>query len=307
MPQRHRPNARFRSARAFAQTIAIATALLACQPETDRDAEASNAAADAGAQTRPEDGVRPLAPSGRPYSEDREACANRDREPTGALGRAPRPLLPLDGRLALGRPQRSRREPFVSRRASRPFSRRSTRAGSPTRAARLERPIDFAALTDHATFQGEVALCTRPGSVRYDSEPCRIFRGELSTSDDPLGSMGAPMSAISEALEGSAGLTRRKPELCGETGEVCRASMKTVWEEQQAAAERHYDRTASCRFTTLHAYEYTATPGLAKVHHNVIFRNARVPASPIAWVDEPDVYDLWDELRRAMPGGGERL
>ncbi|MBY0400049.1 DUF3604 domain-containing protein, partial [Myxococcota bacterium] len=60
--------------------------------------------------------------------------------------------------------------------------------------------------------------------------------------------------------------------------------------------ERHYDRSAQCRFTTFNAYEYTATPGLAKVHHNVIFRNANVPAAPIPWIDVPDVYELWSRL-----------
>jgi hypothetical protein len=172
-------------------------------------------------------------------------------------------------------------------------------SGQPTRAAQLERPIHFAALTDHASFQGEVALCSRPGSVRYDSRACQLFRGELPIPESPLGDFGVRMSALSEALDATARLTRRSPALCGDDqGETCRTSMATVWEEQQAAAERHYDRSAACEFTTLHAYEYTATPGLAKVHHNVIFRNANVPVSPIAWVDEPDVYDLWSELRR---------
>jgi hypothetical protein len=36
---------------------------------------------------------------------------------------------------------------------------------------------------------------------------------------------------------------------------------------------------------------------MAKVHHNVIFRNANVPAAPIPWVDVPDVYELWEGLR----------
>jgi hypothetical protein len=80
--------------------------------------------------------------------------------------------------------------------------------------------------------------------------------------------------------------------------------MKTVWEEQQEAAERHYDRSAGCRFTTLHAYEYTATPRLAKIHHNVIFRNANVPVSPIAWIDTPDIDDLFEALREQCLDAG---
>lgn len=37
----------------------------------------------------------------------------------------------------------------------------------------------------------------------------------------------------------------------------------------------------------------------------MIFRNADVPAAPIAWVDVPDVYDLWEGLRaQCLETGG---
>ena len=52
--------------------------------------------------------------------------------------------------------------------------------GKALRTAQLERPLDFAALTDHASYQGEVALCTRPGSPKYESEGCKIYRGEAA-------------------------------------------------------------------------------------------------------------------------------
>ncbi len=117
-------------------------------------------------------------------------------------------------------------------------------------------------------------------------------------------SLGARMSKLSTALDAEARETKRSDELCGPDGELCRAAMRTVWEEQQAAAERHYDRSARCGFTTFHAYEYTATPGLAKIHHNVIFRNAAVPAAPIPWIDFPDVYDLWSRLRSECSDAG---
>ena len=38
--------------------------------------------------------------------------------------------------------------------------------GRPTRTARLERPLDFAAVTDHSEWLGEVAVCTDPSSPR---------------------------------------------------------------------------------------------------------------------------------------------
>jgi len=263
--------------------------LTACLPSSEVDPP-SKSTTDAG--------PRALAPSGEPYSEDREPCANRNPERQAFWGELHvHSSLSMDAWLWDVR--NGPDETFRFAKGEQTFLPPLDDAGSPTRAARLERPIDFVALTDHASFQGEVALCSRPGSSRYDSLACQTFRGDLPLPESPLGDFGVRMSALSEALDERATLIRRSKALCGdEDGETCRVSMTTVWEEQQAAAERHYDRSEACRFTTLHAYEYTATPGLAKVHHNVIFRNANVPASPIAWVDEPDVYDLWNELRK---------
>jgi hypothetical protein len=248
---------------------------------------------------------RALAPSGLSYSEEREACANRDSLRQVLWGELHvHSSLSMDAYLWDVR--NGPDDTYRFAKGEETFFPPLDNSGAPTRSAKLERPIDFAALTDHASFQGEVALCTRPGSAVYESEGCQIFRTEIEVSDSPYGELGARMGALSRALDPRGTDVARSTELCGEDGAGCRKAMKNVWEEQQAAAERHYDRSAACRFTTLHAYEYTATPGLAKVHHNVIFRNARVPAAPIPWVDEPDVYGLWrkldDQCRKAGTG-----
>ncbi|MCY4511457.1 MAG: DUF3604 domain-containing protein, partial [Acidobacteria bacterium] len=48
--------------------------------------------------------------------------------------------------------------------------------GRPTRTARLERPLDFAAVTDHSEWLGEVAVCTDPSSPAWDTPACRGLR-----------------------------------------------------------------------------------------------------------------------------------
>jgi len=50
--------------------------------------------------------------------------------------------------------------------------------GLPTRQQQIDRPLDFAAVTDHAENFGSGALCTREGSPVYDSASCRLYRGE---------------------------------------------------------------------------------------------------------------------------------
>ncbi len=280
--------------------LLIAGTLIAC------DANKGPGEAEPAAKPGEAIAARSLAPSGQPYSEDRSPCADRDPLRQAFWGELHvHSALSMDAWLWDVR--NGPDDVYRFARGEETWLPPLDDTGNPTRPAQLERPIDFVALTDHASFQGEVALCTRPGSPRYDSEACRVFRGEIEVADNPMGSLGSRMGALSDALDLARDLPTRSRALCGNASfETCLSSMKTVWEEQQAAAERHYDRSERCRLTTFHGYEYTATPRLAKVHHNVIFRNADVPRTPIAWIDEPDVYGLWRELdAQCRSAGGE--
>ncbi len=255
-----------------------------------------------GAGARPPEPRIALAPSGRPYSENREACSERDPLRKAFWGElhvhsdlsfdayAWEVRSSPDDVYRFARGEQIGLAPYDSE-------------GNPSRFAQLERSLDFAALTDHASYQGEVALCTRKGSAFYDSEGCRIFRGEVPPQNAELGGFAGRAAAITSSLDPRQEIPSRSEYLCRH-GE-CVDAMNQVWREQQAAASRHYDRSAACGFTTFNAYEYTATPGLAKVHHNVIFRNEVVPESPTAWVDFPDVYDLWRRLKAQCLDAGK--
>ncbi len=277
---------------------ALLAAGIACAPAEDASSDVAEATATLG--------PRAIAPSGLPYSEDRAPCADRDPLRQAFWGELHvHSALSMDAWLWDVR--NGPDDVFRFAKGETTWFPPLDENGRPTRAATLERPLDFLSLTDHASFQGEVALCTRPGSPRYDTPECRLYRGETEIPDSFAGDVGARMGALSDAIDLAIAIPTRSEALCGsEDYATCLASMKTVWEEQQAAAERHYDRSPACRLTTLHGYEYTATPRLAKVHHNVIFRNAEVPKTPIAWIDEPDVYGLWAGLKaQCLDADGE--
>ena len=160
--------------------------------------------------------------------------------------------------------------------------------GRGTRPFQIGRPLDFAAITDHADALGGVQLCTTPGSKAYDSEVCRNYRRPF-----------APRSTA-EATEDitSRVASLNSPPLCGDDWSVCRQGTLDAWSDMQQAAARHDDSTSACRFTTFVAYEHTATPELTKIHRNVIFRNEHVIDSPIRYSDEPTALGLWRELDR---------
>jgi hypothetical protein len=160
--------------------------------------------------------------------------------------------------------------------------------GEGTRQHRLERPLDFAAVTDHAEWLGEVSLCSRSGSPSHDTDGCQIFRGDKAP--DPPGA-GGRMTAL-------VGQGQRRAEICGPDDRWCRAEAESIWDATQRAAEHYQDRSSACSFTTFHAWEYSASPGYSKVHRNIILRNEIVPELPISWVDEPSAENLWRKLKQ---------
>ena len=165
--------------------------------------------------------------------------------------------------------------------------------GEPARRVRIERPLDFVAVTDHAEWLGELRLCQDPESAAYDTSSCRIFRGEQeSRLAKALG-----IGGFRAKLVGVISLSGRNREVCGEGSKDCRAATKTAWQLNHAATERWYDRTSACTFTTLHGYEYSKSPSFTKIHRNVIFRNEIVPELPISWIDTPEEPDFWAKLR----------
>ena len=74
--------------------------------------------------------------------------------------------------------------------------------GNGLRTVQLERPLDFAAVTDHAESIGEVNLCISPGSSRFNSEACQAFRGEGKYGLLPKG-----MSPMPRASSGRSSVT----------------------------------------------------------------------------------------------------
>ncbi|MFP8876856.1 MAG: DUF3604 domain-containing protein, partial [Myxococcota bacterium] len=162
-------------------------------------------------------------------------------------------------------------------------------AGSGTgRSLRLARPLDFAAVTDHAEWFAELPLCTDAASPLGKTEACRAFRGERATS-------APPEQIHMQRLFDFLGAARRPPTLCDAAPEACKKARASTWAQMRAAAERW---NAPCDFTSFVAYEWSQTDRGINLHRNVIFRSATVPERATSSVEAPSPSELWNALER---------
>ncbi len=179
----------------------------------------------------------------------------------------------------------------------------SAEAGKPqTRIAKLPRPIDFAAVTDHAELLGPMEICTRSSknTPGYKRLWCRQMRSGRIKPRNPDSFNPTAVTARWARLPLLQKTTSDPLPLCDKAGVDCDAATISIWEAIQQAAEDAYDRTSDCSFTSFVGYEYTAQPRTANLHRNVIFRNADVPEKPIGAVDTGGPYPtvLWEKLRQ---------
>ncbi len=166
--------------------------------------------------------------------------------------------------------------------------------GQASRPRMLSRALDFAAVTDHAEWIGEINMCTKPGSIAYHTEDCRAYRGEPDAQFS--GIRGFIGKFISMRMIGLRGSGERHPVVCGEDASGCRDSLKDAWQATQYATNSANDTSEHCRFTAFHGWEFSDGPGMSKVHRNVIFRNDAVPELPISAFETPGPLRLWNKL-----------
>jgi hypothetical protein len=152
---------------------------------------------------------------------------------------------------------------------------------TPGRSVQLRRPLDFAAVTDHAEYFGETTICNSTAFRGYDSLMCTVYRN---------------WPRVAFALMNA----RRTPfALCGLQQRECRRAASLPWTDARNAAEEAYDRSAACAFTTFVGYEWTGYS-----HRNVLFSGAAVPKLPASSRDYPNEVGLWSFLEKHCRDSG---
>ncbi len=148
---------------------------------------------------------------------------------------------------------------------------------------RLDRPLDFLAVTDHAEQMGVGRDLYDPETPVGRSDLGRRFRERLGATADELRA-----------------LFRSKNPIPGvDTGPTVRGA----WQREREAATRYYEPG---KFTTFLGYEWSATPDQQNLHRNVIFRGTEAPL-PFSAADSERPEDLWTWLEEGRARGVEAL
>ncbi|PKM09706.1 MAG: hypothetical protein CVV17_00065 [Gammaproteobacteria bacterium HGW-Gammaproteobacteria-7] len=157
----------------------------------------------------------------------------------------------------------------------------------------IGRPLDFAAVSDHAEFLGEMYSTQVPGAPGHTQEALDEFRG-LKDIDNQRAWF------LKYVIENNrSGAPEHPPFFAGPETTV------SAWKDViVAAAEAHYEPGA---FTTLIAFEWTSAPGGGNMHRNVIFRDTVVPDQPLSALDTVDEEKLWAWMAAQEANGSTLL
>ena len=154
---------------------------------------------------------------------------------------------------------------------------------------KLDIPLDFYGVSDHAFYLGVLREMANPNS--------EISRHEIAAGMASLGDANDRGRKFAEVL----GFLRssRAQEINDP------AIGKTAWDDIVATANRHNDPG---NFTAFIAYEYTttATDG-GNLHRNVIFRGNVAPELPFSRIDSTNPEDLWNWMDQIRSAGIESL
>ena len=174
------------------------------------------------------------------------------------------------------------------------FARGETVTSSTGVPARLNRPLDFLVVSDHAENLG-----LAPAIAESNPE---LLKNAWGKSQHDLVKQGT-IEGVTKAYDNwMAVMGVRKDPLKEMT-----ALTKSMWQKVTAAAEKYNEPG---RFTALIGYEWTSNPDGNNLHRNVIFRDGKDKADqivPFSQYDSIDAEDLWQWMADYEKKTGGRL
>ncbi|MCB1703930.1 MAG: DUF3604 domain-containing protein [Halioglobus sp.] len=140
-------------------------------------------------------------------------------------------------------------------------------------------PLDFAAVTDHAEYIGEMYSTLVEGASGHDNPQLQELRSLAGIEDQEAWFLEY---VVGPARAGEGG---HPPFYAGE------GTTRSAWQLTVQAAVDNYEPGV---FSTLVGFEWSAAPDGANMHRNILFRDTDVPAQPFSSIDSSDEERLWD-------------
>ena len=146
-------------------------------------------------------------------------------------------------------------------------------------------PYDWAAVTDHAVYLGQMAMLLDPNSPMKDTPVGKqMAAGQGEAAFQSLFNSVAVNVPVDYMMD---------PEI-----------MKSAWQVQIDAANDAYEPG---KFTTLIAFEWTSQPNFMNLHHNVFFRDDIGPKRVFSSFDSEHKEDLWSYQEYQRSQGHENF
>lgn len=139
---------------------------------------------------------------------------------------------------------------------------------------RLSRPLDFAAVTDHAEYFGLSQVCA--------DDPERPYCAMLAEAAQENSRRGFVDIFIPLILSGERN--------CLVDEKACAVAEQSLWARIIKAAN---EANEPCKFTAFVANEWTASPNNLHWHRNLIYANDVVPKRALNSIDQPTQEKLW--------------
>jgi hypothetical protein len=157
--------------------------------------------------------------------------------------------------------------------------------------ARLQRPLDFLVVADHAENLGLAPMIAEKNPDLLKLEFGKrianlVYDGKWG---DAYTLWGDGMASLKDPLKGNEALTR------------------SMWQRLTASAEKFNEPG---KFTALIGFEWTSSPAGNNLHRNVIFRDGKARADqiiPISNYDTQDPEELWKWMAAYEQKTGGRL
>lgn len=157
---------------------------------------------------------------------------------------------------------------------------------------KLQRPLDFLVIADHAENLGLAPMIAR-------SDPALLANAWGKEVHDLVKSGQGP-TAFNLWI---AAMQELKDPFAGQSQEIA----KPAWQYLTAAAEKYNEPGL---FTALIGYEWTSGPDGNNLHRNVIFRDGKDKADqiiPLSYYDTGDPEDLWAWMQRYEDNTGGKV